>query len=182
MTLSPKQDISISPAMPEDAHSIQEIFYKTWLDTYPNQRYGITKEDIQDRFKEAFTEETIKQREYQILNPKTDTMIFVAKIGGKTIGLCRIVVNDEANLLQAIYVLPEYQGRGVGKALWNEIRKNFDPKIKTIVNVATYNNKAISFYEKLGFKDTGKRWQDDTFKMKSGSRIPEMEMELNDKI
>jgi ribosomal protein S18 acetylase RimI-like enzyme len=84
--------------------------------------------------------------------------------------------------LQAIYVLPEYQGRGVGKALWNEIRKNFDPKRKTIVNVAIYNIKAISFYEKLGFKDTGKRWQDETFKMKSGSRIPEMEMELNDKI
>jgi hypothetical protein len=52
MTLSAEQNISISPAMPQDARSIQEIFYKTWLDTYPNQKYGITKEDIEDLRKE----------------------------------------------------------------------------------------------------------------------------------
>ena len=85
---------------------------------------------------------------------------------------------SDKNQLQAIYVVPEYQRKGVGKLLWKEAQKYFDEGKDIVVEVATYNSNAIAFYKKLGFVDTGKRFSDEKFKMKSGNLIPEMEMEL----
>ena len=38
--------VLIDRARPEDAPRIVEIQEATWLDTYPNEEYGITREDI----------------------------------------------------------------------------------------------------------------------------------------
>ena len=50
--------------------------------------------------------------------------------------------------------------------------------------MATYNQKAIDFYKKLGFEETGKNFSQERFRMKSGSIIPETELciERNDKL
>jgi ribosomal protein S18 acetylase RimI-like enzyme len=79
-----------------------------------------------------------------------------------------------------IYVLPEYQGKGIGKLLWNELSKYLDINKETFVEVATYNENAIKFYEKLGFVDTNKRFTDERFRMRSGGIIPQMEMKLHE--
>jgi RimJ/RimL family protein N-acetyltransferase len=42
--------------------------------------------------------------------------------------------------------------------------------------VASYNQKAISFYEKFGFKKTGKSVIEDVARFPSGATIPEIEM------
>ncbi len=79
-----------------------------------------------------------------------------------------------------LYILPEYQGKGVGKMFWGECVKYFDNNKKIIVQVATYNTGAIKFYEKLGFKDNGKRFSEERLRMPiSRVLIPEMEMEVN---
>jgi ribosomal protein S18 acetylase RimI-like enzyme len=98
------------------------------------------------------------------------------KEGDKVVGVCRVVNHPDKNQLQAIYVLPEYQGRGVGRMLWEEAQKYFDIEKDTIVHVADYNEKAIGFYKKVGFVDTGKRFSEERYKMKSGAIISEMEM------
>jgi GNAT superfamily N-acetyltransferase len=68
-----------------------------------------------------------------------------------------------------------YQGKGVGSALFNAILPHVDKDL--IVYVAPYNERAIQFYEKLGFKDTGKPFTEDRHIMPiSGVTIPEMEM------
>ena len=169
---------SITSATSDDALGIQEVFYKTWLDTYPNNEAGITVEDIEDMFKNAFTEETIQKRKEQIRNPKDGVIMLIAKDGSKVVGLCVLVKREDKNQLQAIYVLPEYQGKRIGSLFWEEAIKIFGLSKDIIVEVATFNDKAISFYKKLGFKDTGKRFSNEKFRMKSGSIIPEMEMIL----
>lgn len=168
--------IEISVATPEDVRGMQEVFYKTWLATYPNEEAGITVDDIEDRYKDAFTDEALSKRAERIANPPEGESLFFAKDGDKVIGLCRIVKSDQCNRLQAIYVLPEYQGRGIGRRLWEEAQKVFDADKDIVVDVATYNKNAIDFYKKLGFEETGKRWEDEKFKMKSGAKIPEMEL------
>jgi ribosomal protein S18 acetylase RimI-like enzyme len=102
--------------------------------------------------------------------------LFFAKDGDTVVGLCRVVRSETENRLQAIYVLPEYQGRGIGTLLWNEAQKYLDKDKDIVVAVAEYNQNAIDFYTRLGFEDTGKRWKDEKFTMKSGVQIPEMEM------
>lgn len=57
-----------------------------------------------------------------------------------------------------------------------EAQQYLDPAKNIIVQVATYNTNAIAFYERFGFVDTGKRWSDERFRMKSGAVIPELEM------
>lgn len=170
------KEIKISIAVPDDLMGIQEVFNKTWLDTYPNEELGISLHDIEDRLKDSFTEKALSKRREQITNPPKGHSLFIAKEGEKTVGVCNAVKSDEHNRIQAIYVLPKYQGRGIGMMLWNEALKFFDPNKDILVALATYNKKAIKFYKKLGFVDTGKRFTEEWTKMKSGSIIPEMEM------
>lgn len=166
--------IIIADAIPDDAKSIINVLYKTWLETYPNKKAGITKEDIENRFQNI--PERIEKLKERIQNTPENHRRVVAKDGDTAVGLALLIKNENNNQLAMIYILPDYQGKGIGSRLWNEVRKFCDPQKETIVHVATYNKNAISFYEKLGFMDTGKRWSDEKWKMKSGATIPEMEM------
>ncbi len=56
--------------------------------------------------------------------------------------------------LHKIYILPNQQGKGIGKALINYIIANIAPSTTLQLNVNRYN-KALHFYEKLGFKIIG---------------------------
>lgn len=167
------------PKIPEDVTQIQEVFYRTWLETYPNKKAGITREDIEEYFKNRLDPETIQKRIDAFSQLPSNELFLVAKHEEKVVGVCRIVNRETYNQLQAIYVIPEYQRYGIGKMFWNKGQEFFDKSKDTIVQVATYNKKAISFYEKLGFVDTGKRFTEERHKMPiSGALIPEMEMVL----
>lgn len=171
-----KYEIKIDQAGAEDSRGVTQVFYKTWLDTYPNEEFGITKEDIEDRFLSRISEEGIDQMAEKISHPLANTLFLVAKDGDEVVGVCRVRKDEKRNELEAIYVLPEYQYIGLGNKLWQEARNFFDLDKDVIVKVATYNNKAIYFYKKLGFIDTGKRFTEEKLRLKSGAVIPEMEM------
>lgn len=168
--------VSVVPACPDDVEDIEEVFYKTWLATYPNEEFGITVDDIEDRFKDRQAPKGLAERKARIADPRSGSMLLVAKDAGRVVGVCYVVVHADKNQLQSLYVLPEYQGKGVGRALWHEAQKYLDSAKDTIVQVAIYNTNAIAFYERFGFVDTGKRFSDEMFKMKSGAVIPELEM------
>ena len=172
-----EKKIEVQKPTVEDVRGIQEVFYKTWLATYPNEEAGITREDIEEKFKDTFSEEVLARRAEKIKNPPAGHSFFVAKDGQTVVGLCNVINDETRNKLSTLYVLPEYQGKGIGSSLWKQARSSFDPKRDITVEVATYNANAIAFYKKLGFEDTGKRF-DDALVMKSGAVIPEMEMAI----
>jgi GNAT superfamily N-acetyltransferase len=169
-------DIRLTTPLPEDARGITTLLYKTWLATYPNEKLGITAEDIEETYKNEFSEKTINKRAeaYRTPSPKVKRMI--AKDGDIVVGMIAMIRNVENNQLRTVYVLPKYQGKGIGTMLREAVKDFADPSKDIIVQVADYNNQAIKFYEKIGFVDTGKRWNDEQFKLKSGAQIPEMEM------
>ena len=74
---------------------------------------------------------------------------------------------------------PDFQHHGIGTRLWEAAQQHLDPAKDTYVDVAEYNQRAIDFYTKLGFVDTGRRHQEERFRMKSGAIITEMEMVFN---
>ncbi len=180
--------ITIQKATPEDALEIGDVFYRTWLATYPNKEVGLTTDDVEDLWKNRGNADGSRFKSF----PDNELFLTV-KVEGHVVGVCSAVKHDpvgepsgdftkspagsDINELKAIYVLPEYQGRGVGKMFWSEILKYFDPNKNIKVEVATYNAKAIEFYKKLGFEDTGKRVPM-KINFKSGAVITEMEMEL----
>jgi ribosomal protein S18 acetylase RimI-like enzyme len=169
--------ITIQKPNKEDVKDIQQVFYKTWLATYPNSDIGITVEDIEERFKNRFSEKAIQKRLDDISNKNSDKLFLVAKNNNEVVGVCRVIKEDKLNKLEAIYVLPEFQGQGIGKMFWIEALKFWNNDKIIIVQVASYNSNAIRFYERLGFVDTGKRFTDENLKMPvSGILIPEMEL------
>lgn len=168
-------EIKIVVAKPEDIRAIREVQYKSWLATYPNEEYGVTIDDVEDKFKDAFSEEKLRKGAEIIANSQ-EAKTILAVDDGVVVGFCRVVVSDTENKIGSIYILPEYQRKGIGSKLWQEVEKLFDPGRNIYVGVATYNVNAISFYEKLGFKATGKSLHNENLKMKSGAVIPEMEM------
>lgn len=173
-----EKHIVIRTPLPEDARGIVTVLYKTWLATYPNPDHGITTEDIEESYKHSFSEESIKKQQENLRSiPKHHTRV-IATDGDVVVGTAMMVRNEDTNQLKTIYVLPEYQGNGIGTLLWNELAACIDPTKDTIVHVADYNQRAINFYKKLGFVDTGKRWKDTSFCLKSGAAIPEMELVL----
>jgi ribosomal protein S18 acetylase RimI-like enzyme len=173
------ENIVITTATPADVEGIQTVFDEAWLDTYPNEEAGITVEDILDRRKDSFSEERLQKRREYFANIPDGQKFVVAKEGDKVVGLCNLMIEPEYNKLSTIYILPAYQGKGIGQMLWKAVSPFLDNSKDTIVQVATYNMKAIAFYEKLGFVDTGKRFSDEKFRMKSGALLPEMEMVIN---
>ncbi len=161
---------------PEDVLDMKEVFYTTWLATYPNENTGITVQDIEHRFRDYFTSESIEEAKEKIATIPENESFLVAKEHTKVVGVCRIVRSETENRLQAIYVLPDYQGRGIGYKLWERAKQTFDNGKPIYVALADYNMNARKFYEKIGFVDTGKRWVDEKFIMQSGNAITEMEM------
>ncbi len=177
-----KPIISVSQATPEDAEGIAHVAATTWLATYPSEEHGITLDDIQERVKTRQSPEEVEKARQRIIESKAGQKTFVAKDSEKVVGFCSVRKEPEFNQLKAIYVLPEYQGRGVGQKLWVQTLEFFsDNKNEIIVQVATYNRQAIDFYKKLGFKETGKSFSDERFRMKSGSIIPETELVMDRK-
>jgi ribosomal protein S18 acetylase RimI-like enzyme len=169
--------IRVRKALPEDGRAIQEIYYRSWLATYPNEILGVTTDDVEAIFKDTFTEESLSKFSDNLAKLPEDILFLVAESDSKIVGLCRITVRDEFNQLQSIYVLPEYERQGVGSALWNEATRLLGEHKDSVVHVSTYNEKAIAFYKKLGFEDTGKRFTEERHKMPiSGVYLPEMEM------
>lgn len=144
---------------------------------------GITIADVEEKYKDRFSEQAIEKRRKDILNISKNELFLVAKDKDAVIGACRLKKEDEYNELGAIYVLPDYQRNGIGKMFWDRAMEFFDDKKDIIVHVATYNEKAINFYKKMGFVDTGKRFTDEKFRMPiSGFCIPEMEMIIKRKV
>lgn len=171
--------IIIQKSTPRDVLGIQKVFYETWLATYPNKEIGVTKEDIKEKFKNRFSQETIQKRTKEILNMTKEQLFLIAKNGDEVIGLCKAEKRESDNQLWAIYVLPSFQRKGVGMMLWEELKKFFEEKNDIIVHVAAYNAQAINFYKKLGFIETGKRFTEERYKMPiSGAIIPEIELRL----
>lgn len=168
--------IQITNARPADARRIQMVFNKTWLTTYSNRKAGITVADIKHRQRGSLGRARLKKRRDGIRNLPRNERYLTAKHGVLVVGVCIVSKQKTYNKLNAIYVLPRYQGRGIGRMLWEEAKTFLNRKRKTVVRVATYNKSAQAFYNKLGFRTTGKRFFEERYRLKSGAIIPEIEM------
>lgn len=155
----------IEKPSPNDSVQIAEVFRTTWLATYPNEKAGITRGDIEERF--------LKGR----IPSESSKAMWIARKdgGGNVVGVVLASQDTTWGKIEALYVLPEEQGCGVGSALLQRVLRWLPDKSLT-VNVATYNTKAISFYEKHGFKKTGKSGFSRGALLPSGKHIPEIEL------
>lgn len=136
------------------------VFKKLMLDTYKQAYIGMhTKENIENYCNKNFTEENIKN----ILSSDIYTCIVAFK-EDLPVGFfilkeksCPVEVDGFSIELQQLYILKSEYNKGLGKLLFSSI---IDILKKNSVQflwlyVSNTNERAISFYKKIGFEIIG---------------------------
>ncbi|KXK27048.1 MAG: putative acetyltransferase [candidate division WS6 bacterium OLB20] len=165
------REIVIRHASPEDAAQIFDVRTTTWLSTYPNQRLGITIDLIRERFRDRKVG-IAKQRSY--LENQDHTHTWVATDDGVVVGFIVASIADGKQQILAAYVLPEYQGGGIGSRLMETALEWIGPGTVE-VHVAAYNQQAIDYYAKFRFELIGEL-EEDLIELPGGKVIPEVLM------
>ena len=138
--------ITIKEALPNELNIIQDIAHKTWPVTYGEI---LTNEQLAYMLDSFYSTEALNG------NLRNNHHFILAKENDVTLGFASYVHDHPENYttkIPKIYVLPETQGKGIGKllidAIETEARKHGAAKLTLNVN---RNNKAITFYEHLRF-------------------------------
>lgn len=137
-------DITIRKMQYEDTKQVQNIAKITWNATYE----GIIPLEVQNNFlKSAYNDERMKQRLER-------SILYVAEVDDKVVGFANYSpVRDNGNVeLAAIYLYPEYQGKGIGTALLQKAINELEGTKEIYINVEKDNKIGMTFYEAKGFE------------------------------
>ncbi len=140
-------NIIIREAKLEDAKDKGYVHYKSWQETYT----GIINQEYLDKMS---IEKCVKIAEEYLENN------LVAEFDGKIVGFlcynpCRDTDYENCSEIVAVYILKEYQKKGIGKMLMDESIKRLSGYKKLALWVLENNKSAIEFYEKYGFSIDG---------------------------
>ena len=161
--------ITISKPKIEDAEAIHNVMKKSWYATYINNKIGITKEDIDTMYANE-PESQIEAIRKRARVPTDNDVSLIGKDGENVVGFIRLKKNTDPVELVSMYVDPSYFNQGIGTKLWLEAIQKLPKGKEVVVEVATYT-KAIDFYKKIGFSETGEKSTTEKM-LRSGNRIP----------
>nr|WP_315223836.1 GNAT family N-acetyltransferase [uncultured Flavobacterium sp.] len=140
--------ITILEASLNDITTIQNIAYTTWTITYDQI---LSKEQLDYMLDLMYSDEALtiqfrkkKQLFYLILDDETPLGF---------IGIEHHYNDQLVTRIHKIYLLPEAQGKGIGKKVMDEIAKMALENNSTALslNVNRYNT-SLTFYKKIGFE------------------------------
>ena len=174
------QNIKISRAVPNNAEGIQTLTIESSKGMY--ELCGWSSKEIEDHFPPEKTVKAIDRLEKAINNFTEANILFVAKDeNNNVVGCCFAEKQEDKNTIEAVYVLPEFQGLGLAKELYDKASAQLNPKNDTYLDVFSLNSKAINFYKKQGFSETGKKTFDERFIGATGEMLEIAEMVLRGK-
>ncbi|WP_449536401.1 N-acetyltransferase family protein [Ferdinandcohnia sp. Marseille-Q9671] len=128
----------------EDTKQVQSIAKTTWNATYE----GIIPIEVQHNFLITnYSDESMKLRIER-------SIVYVAEVEGRVVGFANYsTVRDGGKVeLAAIYLYPEFQGRGIGTALIQQAVKELEGIKKVYINVEKDNKIGMNFYKAKGFE------------------------------
>lgn len=132
----------------DDLSTIQDVLWKTWLDAYS---HFIPEEDVKSYFTEHYDLDSLRTLFH---NPMVDG--FVAVYDEKVVGFMRTAREPEENryYVSSLYVLPDYQGKGLGKELMKRAAQEAKAfKLDRVwIGVMVQNHQAVAWYATMGYK------------------------------
>jgi ribosomal protein S18 acetylase RimI-like enzyme len=136
--------LSIRNASVDDVQLIRELTFRVWPQTYASI---ISPQQIDYMLEMMYSEESLKEQ------MKDGSRFIIAEEGEEPVGFASFgEIKPTVFKLHKIYILPSQQGKGTGnfviEYIINEILKQEATTLQLQVN---RNNKAKSFYERLGF-------------------------------
>ncbi|MCP8968425.1 GNAT family N-acetyltransferase [Ectobacillus ponti] len=137
-------DDRIRNAVETDIAQVQHVAKASWNETYE----GIIPMEIQEAFlRYAYSEDMMKKR-------MQTSCLLVAERGECIVGFINVSLPDEQKEAElfAIYLLPDHQRVGIGKALLLAAIRHTPDARSLCVNVERDNFKGQRFYAKQGFE------------------------------
>lgn len=129
-----------------EAGIIHDLAHEIWPSTFSEI---LSKDQISYMLNWMYNEETLQQQ------MEEGHQFFVAEENGLAIGFLGVqsrYPDEHSTKIHKLYVLPEIQGRGIGKELINVAvnvaKENGSDRL--VLNVNRFN-KAVSFYQRIGF-------------------------------
>ncbi|MFB9107278.1 GNAT family N-acetyltransferase [Flavobacterium gyeonganense] len=140
--------IKITEAYIEDISKIQQIAHLTWPITYGQI---LTDEQLDYMLDLIYSDEALisqiekKEQLFYLISENESILGFI--------GIEHDYKNEPVTRIHKIYLLPETQGKGIGKKVIEEIQKLALENNSTSLslNVNRFNS-ALSFYKKIGFE------------------------------
>lgn len=98
----------------------------------------------------VFQQFTIESQQLMQIYP--DAELNIVMLNEEPVGRIYVYHGEKADRIIEIGLLAEYRGKGIGKKLIIEVIKNSKKAGKNVrLQVAWFNEKAYSFYKKVGF-------------------------------
>ncbi|MEI8411150.1 MULTISPECIES: GNAT family N-acetyltransferase [unclassified Kribbella] len=136
--------IEVRKAQLADVGAVREIGLKTWPVAYGGL---VSEKFIVDGLAQWWSPEAV---EWLIRNGIT----LVAAEGEQLVGMVGLGREGDFWVMWKLYVLPDHQGKGVGKALLDAAIKALpEGTTELLLDVLVANEKAIAFYRANGFGD-----------------------------
>ncbi len=134
-----KEFFSLRKATSEDLKFLFEVstlaMKPTVLAINPDKEFNQTEEF--EKYKDKFVPAEIE----------------IIQFEGQNVGRLRVVRSADSIYIGGIQILPEFQGKGIGSAIFeNLIQEANELDVPIILEVHDVNKDAIRFYENLGFK------------------------------
>ncbi|MCM3585738.1 GNAT family N-acetyltransferase [Mesobacillus maritimus] len=149
--------INIMKCTLEDLHTLQNISYETFNETFKDQN---SPENMSTYLEKAFN---LAQLEKELTNPASQ--FFFVTVNEEVTGYLKVNTDDaqsedmgdESLEIERIYIKSKFQKHGLGKILFNHAMDlaSKNKKTKIWLGVWEKNLNAIAFYEKMGFTQTG---------------------------
>ena len=153
-------EITIRPAVVEDAAILTDLAYKTFWDAFAHHPKN-APDDLNHYMRQAFS---VEQLSAELLDPKN--LFLIAEIDGELAGYAKIVLdNIEPGVtaekpveLARLYSHQKFLGQGVGQSLMDACLDRGRTAGCDVMwlGVWEFNPRAQAFYEKYGFREVGK--------------------------
>lgn len=136
-----------------DLEKIVEAQRAAWRATYVSPENGVTSDWV-ETVVARFSAQYIAER-YESYRADPNIFYRVVKDGNSSvIGFMHGERGENENIIHAIYVHPDAIGTGAGGALMRRFLAWAGNDRPITLEAASYNNRAIGFYEHYGFKVT----------------------------
>lgn len=149
------RNITIRNTTLDDMLPLRIMHAKSWLDTYPNKEYHVSRKWVEERTASWFTPEGVAkgtERSKKIYG-KPEHLHQIALDGGKIVGIVHASRHESTQHLGALYVDKAYYGTGLAQQLMDHVVAWLEPSLPTDLQVAVYNERAKAFYRKYGFEE-----------------------------
>lgn len=136
-----------------DIAAVRNVLVETWHATYDKTMGAQKVADISSRWHSI---DQLSNELTMALERPDEHAFLVAEIEGVIAATASASLSASTITLRRLYVLPDHQGKGLGKALSGAVIAHFPRADRFSLEVEANNERAISVYRQLGLRVEGK--------------------------